>query len=205
MPVSGLPLQPLTNRGSQGAINPAAVLVPGDVPGPLEDTGCARWRQRTRKPPFLVRAPALHSQKLSPQLPWHPWKSAFCKGLCPPPALQLSLTHTPICFLTSPFPLFFPFFYLFQYKLQSYVKFILIKHCCLSLWVSRKLQSNAKDTLITTFNGKKELVDYVVKAPEIKLQPVTTNARGSCWLHGLIRQMGAEAVFGFTRICIAQA
>lgn len=160
--MSGLPLRPLTNQGSQGAINPAAVLIPGDIPGPLKVMGCACQQHQTRKPPFSMWAPPPRPQELPAQLPWHPWMSALCKGALPSPgralpALQLSLTHIPTCFLTNPFLLFSPF-YLFLYKLQSHVKFILIKHWCLSLWVSRKLQSNAEDTLITMFNSKKELV-----------------------------------------------
>lgn len=81
-------------------INPAAVLVPRDVPSLLKDM--APDEEATF--PCGDRLPmprSCHCTFLGTS------GSLFSAGGCVP--LQLSLTHTHTCFLTNLFPLFYPF------------------------------------------------------------------------------------------------
>lgn len=145
VPVSGLPLRPLTNRGSQAAINPAAVLVPGDVPSLLKDTGWAHQQHRTSKPPLPVGT-GCPSPEAATTASLAPLEVCFLQR----DVLSFSSASRTLPPASSPtcFPLLAPFLSS-QYKLQSHTEFILMRHYCLSFWISRRRQSNAKDTLIT--------------------------------------------------------
>lgn len=102
-----------------------------------------------------------------------------------PPFSSASPTPPPVSSPTC-FPFLTPLLS-FQYKLQSHIEFILMRHYCLSFWISRRLQSNAKDTLIT--KGVSQLLH------ENTQNIIKTNCyqcKRKLPVHGLVRQVLAS-------------